>query len=770
MRFAKALVASGKTESSLSDAAPGVRAGTLVDDHHRSLSALFFASGFPALIYQLVWQRALFRIFGVNIESVTIIVTAFMLGLGIGSLFGGWLSKQRLPLMLVLAAIEASTGLFGIVSLRVFEAVGTLALGMPLGATALVALALVAIPTFLMGATLPVLVGHMIRRSGNVGGSVGNLYYVNTLGAGAACLVAAALIFPLSGMQTAIHIAVALNAAVATGALVAYRREPRAWQAATPMARIDAPAPKPLMRFAPVAALGFAGGFIALSYEIFFFRTISFADGGAATCSTLTLGAFLVGIASGSRKAALWCQGSDGGNACAGPAQLATNLIVANVIGFLFLPLLKHVSFIGYGMIGFAMALVYLLARLWGALLPCLAHFGVAPDERAGARTALLYFANILGSASGSIITGFVLMDRLSITQTATTLVAIGLACTLLLIAALPMPRGIKTRHAALATGCGAVAMVALPTLASGVLESMLWKGMSGDKPAFTHVVENRSGIIAVDEKETVWGNGMYDGRFSVDLLHDTNGIIRPFALSLFHAHPRDVLMVGLSSASWAQVIANNPEVESLTVVEINPGYLELIAKMPEVKSVLSNPKVHIITDDGRRWLRLNAGRRFDAIVTNTTWYFRSNSSNLLSTEYLALTREHLKPDGVYMYNSTGSERVQRTACSAFPYGSRFANQMIVSPAPLKWNFPRWRASLEGYRIDGRPVIDTSTAEGRARMDEMMALQSNVEDTSGDTAAHVIEPCERIMARTQGRMLVTDDNMGSEWRHPFGRE
>ena len=47
----------------------------------RVLCVLFFFSGFPALIYQLSWQRALFRIFGVNIESVTIVVTAFMLGL-----------------------------------------------------------------------------------------------------------------------------------------------------------------------------------------------------------------------------------------------------------------------------------------------------------------------------------------------------------------------------------------------------------------------------------------------------------------------------------------------------------------------------------------------------------------------------------------------------------------------------------------------------------------------------------------------------------------
>src|SRR5271166_513912 len=96
-------------------------------DWQRVLCVLFFFSGFPALIYQLTWQRALFRIFGVNIESVTIVVTAFMLGLGIGSLAGGWLSKRPgIRLLPLLAVIELMTGAFGLVSLATFERVGAL--------------------------------------------------------------------------------------------------------------------------------------------------------------------------------------------------------------------------------------------------------------------------------------------------------------------------------------------------------------------------------------------------------------------------------------------------------------------------------------------------------------------------------------------------------------------------------------------------------------------------------------------------------------------
>ena len=52
--------------------------------------------------------------------------------------------------------------------------------------------------------------------------------------------------------------------------------------------------------------------------------------------------------------------------------------------------------------------MVYLVARFWGALLPYLAELGINADGDSGMRTALLYLANILGAAAGSILTGFV--------------------------------------------------------------------------------------------------------------------------------------------------------------------------------------------------------------------------------------------------------------------------------------------------------------------------------------------------------------------------
>ena len=666
----------------------------------------------------------------------------------------------------LLAGIELLTGVFGLASLRIFELAGDLTIGMPLAATAAMSLALVAVPTLLMGATLPILVGHLVQRSESVGSAVGLLYYVNTLGAGAACLACATILFPLLGMQGAVYTAVAINGAVATGAIVAYLRDRHDPTVPTLNAPTAHAAAGPVLNLWLVLGLAGLGGFVSLSYEIFFFRTVSYATGSSSSAFAVTLSAFLVGLASGSRQS-----GNDCGvlqRECAMAGAVAA-LVKGSILGGLFLPLLNHLAWLDRGIIGVAILLVYLVARFWGALLPYLAELGVAADGQAGMRTGLLYLANILGAAGGSIITGFVLADHLSLVELSASLVVAGLVCAALLASALPIGRSERIFHASLAAGLAILAILGIPRWSADVLENLQWKGAQEAEP-LVHIVENRSGIIAVTAGGAVFGNGMYDGRFNTDLKHDVNGIVRPYALSLFHPAPREVLMIGLSSGSWAQVIAHNREVESLTVIEINPGYLSLIADAPQVASLLTNPKVTIVTDDARRWLRANPSRRFDAIVSNTTWYFRANVTNLLSSEFLKLIRSHLKPDGVFFYNTTDSPRAQRTGCSAFVDGARFLNHMLVSEVPIRWDFHRWRRILESYEIEGKPVFDLSRSQDQAELDRLESWQASLTQKSTGDVAQPIESCAEILSRTAGKQLMTDDNMGSEWRYFLGLE
>ena len=440
--------------------------------------------------------------------------------------------------------------------------------------------------------------------------------------------------------------------------------------------------------------------------------------------------------------------------------QAADELVLANLTGLLFLPLMTQGAWLGRGVLGLAMFMVYLIAARWGSLLPYLAQFGVPADDRAGMRTSLLYFSNILGSAAGAIVTGFVLTEYLTLVQIALALALGGTVCALMLIGKLDATSSERRQRLAYTAGVLIIGLAVVLLMSDRVFENLLFQGKAAH--AFAHVVENRSGIITVDTDGTVFGNGMYDGRFNTALKDDRNGIIRPYALSLFHAAPRDVLMIGLSSGSWAQVIASNSAVNSLTVVEINQGYLALIAQQPEVASVLHNPKVTIIIDDGRRWLSHHPEKRFDAIVSNTTWNFRANATNLLSAEFLEVVRKHLNPRGIAFYNTTDSDRVQRTACLVFPYGARFTNHMVVSDSPIDWNFWRWRQALESYVINGKKEFDPKNVDDRALLNSITSAEQD--------SKHMIEGCPEVVARTAGKAPVTDDNMGTEWRHHLGLE
>src|SRR5690242_12857627 len=106
----------------------GTAAGERADvAQTRSLLAvsIFFVSGFPALIYQLTWQRALFTLYGTNVEAVTVVVAGFLFGLGLGSAVGGRISRWRsINLLAVFGAIELVIGILGLFSLQIIRFVG----------------------------------------------------------------------------------------------------------------------------------------------------------------------------------------------------------------------------------------------------------------------------------------------------------------------------------------------------------------------------------------------------------------------------------------------------------------------------------------------------------------------------------------------------------------------------------------------------------------------------------------------------------------------
>ena len=191
----------------------------------RRLAPLFFVSGVAALVYQICWQRLLFASFGIDIDSVTIIVSVFMLGLGLGALVGGDLADRWPRLALPFFALsELGIGVFGLFSPYLIRTTGDLFVAAPHWQVLVANFLLLLIPTSLMGATLPILVAHVTRAWGNVGKSIGLLYQVNTFGAAIGTAVVGFAWFLLFELDTAIRAAAVLNILVSMLTLAWIRR------------------------------------------------------------------------------------------------------------------------------------------------------------------------------------------------------------------------------------------------------------------------------------------------------------------------------------------------------------------------------------------------------------------------------------------------------------------------------------------------------------------------------------------------------------------
>lgn len=190
------------------------------------LYVLFFCSGCSALIYQVMWQRMLFTVFGVDLISITIIVSVFMFGLGMGGLLGGELADRMSNRLLGLyVVIELLIALFGFASPSLINLLGNTFFTSSKLITALACYLILAIPTLLMGATFPILVTHVNQFNKNIGESVGGLYFANTLGGAMGAYLSGFVLLFSMGLDGAVDRAAWLNLMVAGTALIMFRRQ-----------------------------------------------------------------------------------------------------------------------------------------------------------------------------------------------------------------------------------------------------------------------------------------------------------------------------------------------------------------------------------------------------------------------------------------------------------------------------------------------------------------------------------------------------------------
>jgi spermidine synthase len=735
------------------------------DKAHRNsdsalFSILFLCSGMPALIYQIVWQRVLFSIYGVNSQSVAVVVTAFMLGLGIGSLAGGRLSA-RFPrhAVLIFGIAELCVAAFGLLSLRIFAWAAAHTAGANLPSVIFFSVLLLLVPTILMGATLPLLVEHLVLRTNRVGPSVSTLYFANTFGSAVACYLCATFLLRDFGQSGSVGIAACLNAVVGGSAYLYSRREK---QNAGEGAQESSPPSHSFIAVSIPAAMLLAGvsGFIALGFEISWFRVFALASSDRAPAFALLLSTYLAGIAAGSYV-------SEKVTAQSSPEivlrVVGILLILAGAISVYLPPLVATFMFRRIPFLASAPAF-FLTAAMIGSVLPLLCRVAVPPDDKAGRAVSFIYVSNIIGSACGSLGIGFFVMQHVGLQAVA---LGLGMLAVLLGAAVLIFRMGRPGMPPAWALALILVCFLAVP--ASAGLYSLLFERLIfGDRPeartAFARVVENRNGVIGVTLDKAVFGGGVYDGYFNVDPLHDANLVVRAYALSAFSAAPKRILVIGLASGSWGQILANHPQVETLDAVEINPGYLHLIPQYSMVQSFLQNPKVHVYADDGRRWLLAHPEARYDAIVTNTSYNWRDHSSVLLSAEFFELARKHLNPGGVYYFNTTESDETIATALHVFPYGMRVINCLAVSDSPMSVDKDRWISILRRYSIDGKTIFDPMDPAAPKMLAGYMALAETLKEPPRFLG---LESSDSLRLRTAKRLVITDDNMGLEWSSNF---
>ncbi len=188
------------------------------------LTIAFFCSGFGALLCQVVWQRMLGIFAGSDTVSAALVVGAFLLGLGIGSLIGAKVADRLTPARAVLgfALCEAGVAAFALLSkpfLYDWLAIDLAGVVDSPAAVFAICFAGLVLPTTLMGASLPLLARAVATSLDTVAERIGWLYGLNTLGAGIGTLVGGWVLLGTLGFVGTLFAAAAMDIVAALLAL-----------------------------------------------------------------------------------------------------------------------------------------------------------------------------------------------------------------------------------------------------------------------------------------------------------------------------------------------------------------------------------------------------------------------------------------------------------------------------------------------------------------------------------------------------------------------
>ena len=205
----------------------------------RTLSGacLIFGSGLAALLYQTTWLREFRLIFGNSTSASAAVLAIFMGGLGVGSALFGRRAEHSLRPLAFYARLEFFIALSAALTpflIRIVRAAyidlgGTFAMGMFAGTAVRLIFAsiILAIPTLLMGGTLPAMARFAVTDNDDNRSGFALLYGTNTLGAVAGAGLGTFWLFERFGNHTTLYFACLLNVGVAGCAWLLSQTEAR---------------------------------------------------------------------------------------------------------------------------------------------------------------------------------------------------------------------------------------------------------------------------------------------------------------------------------------------------------------------------------------------------------------------------------------------------------------------------------------------------------------------------------------------------------------
>ncbi len=684
-----------------------------------ALFVLFFLSGAAALIYQTAWHRLLGLFAGADTIAAALIVGAFLLGLGIGSLVAGFYADRlsRRAALIAFAICEVGIAAFALFSPWLYYDVIYREL-LPLSSSRAVIFAVVFAsllwPTFLMGCSLPFLSKAVVSQISGSAKLIGWLYGLNTLGAGVGAFVGGWFLIGTLGFDKAVYVGAALNLVVAAGGLLLARGLDLTVAAPGPKTTTSAAAGDDVVwRW---ALLVFISGFLIVALQIVWYRLVGVLLQSNGYSFSLVLAVFLLGDAAG------LLVGAKVIDRIADPRRffflmqgVATTLALCGAwyvyfaIGAGLLPS----SFVDrdlmsgkpadIAVISFLLLIVVLPASfIMGFSFPVVQKAVQRDIDLLGSRVGLVQLANIVGNSAGSLVAGLLLLDMVGTAGTLKLLVGIGLAFALLQLAG---PRA--TRWAYLPA---AVLVAGLLFFPGG---NDFWRRLHGLKEEKAIIAEDKTGLSLLKmsgvDNGRLYIQGHSQSQLPFTTVHAFLGAIGP----LTHDQPKRVLVIGSGTGGTPYAAGLNPATEKVRVIEIVAPVIETLHDYVNeggrsgIDQLLANNKFEVVVADGRHALAHDAAR-YDVIEADAILPKTALSGLLNSQEFFRQVRAKLAPGGIYVQWAP-TERSIATFRSVFPYVTMVHPAMIGSDRPIPYSrekilallaLPEVAAHLKAARVD----------------------------------------------------------------------